>query len=80
MKFISCVKMADEVVLVGKSPSSTKAKTTFYEEETEKFISLWREKEVLFNSRHKNYFKKDGRQNAKDHGKLICLKPHWVII
>ena len=30
--------MADEVVVVGKSPSSTKAKTTFPEEETEKLI------------------------------------------
>ena len=33
MKF-SCVKMANEVVIVGKSPSSVKAKTTFSEEET----------------------------------------------
>ena len=57
-----CVKMADEVV--GKSRSNTKARTTFSEEETENLISLWSEEEVLFNSRHKDYFKKDVRQNA----------------
>ena len=56
------VKMADEVV--GKSRSNTKARTTFSEEETENLISLWSEEEVLFNSRHKDYFKKDVRQNA----------------
>ena len=42
MKF-SCVKMAYEfeIVNVGKSPSSTKGKTTFSEEETEKiYIAL----------------------------------------
>ena len=57
-----CVKMADEVV--GKSRSNTKARTTFSEEEAENLISLWSEEEVLFNSRHKDYFKKDVRQNA----------------
>ena len=65
MKF-SCVKMADEVasvVMVGKCPASTKAKTTFSEEETERVISLWSEEEVLFKSRHKDYFRKDIRQN-----------------
>ena len=56
------VKMADEVV--GKSQSNTKVRTTFSEEETENLISLWSEEEVLFNSRHKDYFKKDVRQNA----------------
>ena len=60
-----CVTMADEVVVVvGKSRSITKARTTFSEEETENLISLWSEEEVLFNSRHKDYFKKDVRQNA----------------
>ena len=59
----SCVKMVDEVasvVMVGKSTrtASTKAKATFSEEETERIISLWSEKEVLLNSRHKDYFKK----------------------
>ena len=66
MKF-SFFKMADEVVTVatssGKSPS-TKGKTTFLEEETEKLISLWSEEEVQFNCRHKEYYKKDSRQNA----------------
>ena len=60
-----CVKMADEVV--GKSRSNgsiTKARTTFWEEEKENLISLWSEEEVLFNSRHKHYFKKGMRQNA----------------
>ena len=60
-----CVKMADEVV--GKSRSNgsiTKARTTFPEEETENLISVWSEEEILFNSRHKDYFKKDVRQNA----------------
>ena len=47
MKF-SCVKMADEVV-VGTSPPSKKAKTTFSEEKTEKLISFSSE-EVLFNA------------------------------
>ena len=52
-----CVKMADEVV--GKSRSNTKARTTFSEDETENLISLWSEEDqVLFNSRHKDYFKK----------------------
>ena len=63
-----CIKMADEVV--GKSRSNgsiTKARTTFSEEETENLISLWSEEEVLFNSRHKDYFKKDVRQNAINH-------------
>ena len=53
--------MADKVasvVMVGKSTFSTKAKTTFSEEETEIIISLWSEEEVLFNSRHEDYFKK----------------------
>ena len=78
-----CVKMADEVV--GKSRSNgsiTKARTTFSEEETENLISLWSEEEVLFNSRHKDYFKKDVRQNAFCYGwtnkvsplKANCLK------
>ena len=57
-----CIKMADEVV--GKSRSNTKVRTTFSEEETENLISLWSEVEVLFNSRHRDYFKKDVRQNA----------------
>ena len=57
--------MADEaVVVVGKSRSITKARTTFSEEETENLISPWSEEKVLFNSRHKDYFKKDVRQNA----------------
>ena len=43
---------------------NSKARTTFSEEETENLISLWSEEEVLFNSRHKDYFKKDVRQNA----------------
>ena len=46
MKF-SCIKMANEVVIVGKPPSSTKAKTTFSEEETEKLISLWSEEAAI---------------------------------
>ena len=49
---------------VGKSPASAKARTTFSEEETGKLISLWSEEEVLFNSRHNDYFKRDVRQNA----------------
>ena len=82
--------MADEVVVQatssGKSPS-TKAKTTFSEEETEKLISLWSEEEVQFNCRHKDYFKRDIRQNAINRilllwdkqGKLkpkTSMKPH----
>ena len=60
-----CVKMADEVVCKSRSDGSiTKARTTFSEEETENLISLWSEEEVLFNSRHKGYFKKDVRQNT----------------
>ena len=59
--------MAEEGVVqatsTGKSPS-TKAKTTFSEEETEKLISLWSQEEVLFNCRHKDYFNRDKRQNA----------------
>ena len=49
MKF-SCVKMAEEVtsvVMVGKSTASTKAKTTFSQEETERILWLWREEEVI---------------------------------
>ena len=86
----SCVKMADEIVVQatssGKSPC-TKAKTTFSEEETEKLISLWSEEEVLFNCRHKDYFKRDIKQNAINRilllldkqGKvkpMTSLKPH----
>lgn len=58
--------MADEVVLVGNNgkSSSTKAKTSFSEEETDKLISLWSREEVLFNCRHKDYFKRDARQVA----------------
>ena len=62
-----CVKLADEVayvVTIGKSTASTKAKTTFSPEELERIISLWNEEEILFNSRHKDYFKNDVRQNA----------------
>ena len=74
----SCVKMADEVVVQatssGKSPS-TKAKTTFSEEETEKLISLWSEEEVLFNCRHKDYFKRDIRLNAINRILLLLDKP-----
>ena len=50
MKF-SCVKIADElasVVMVGKPTASTKATTTFSEEETERIISLGSEEEVRF--------------------------------
>lgn len=84
----SCVKMADEVVVQATSSvksSSTKAKTTFSEEETEKLISLWSEEEVLFNCRHKDYFKRDIRQNAinrilllldKQGKPMTSLKPH----
>ena len=64
MKF-SCGNMADEVAIVdivGKL--RIKAKTTFSEEVTDKLISLWSEEEVLFNCHHKDYFKKDARQNA----------------
>ena len=56
----SCVKMADEVASVamtGNSTASTKAKTTFSEEETERIITLGSEEEVLFNSLYKDYFK-----------------------
>lgn len=35
-----CVKMADEVAVVGKR-LNTKLKITFSKEETEKLISLW---------------------------------------
>ena len=56
--------MAGEIVPVGKSPASAKGRTTICEEETEKIISLWSEEEVRFNSRHKDYFKRDARQNA----------------
>lgn len=35
-----CVKMADEVAVVGKT-LNTKLKITFSKEETEKLISLW---------------------------------------
>ena len=54
--------MADEaasapVVVVGKSTASIKAKTSFSEEETKGIASLWNEEEVLFNGRHKDYFK-----------------------
>ena len=63
MKF-SCVKMADKVLIVGKSALSKKANTTFSEEETEELISLWSEEEVLFNSCNKDYFKKNARRNA----------------
>ena len=66
----SCVKMADEVVVQatssGKSPS-TKAKITFSEKETEKLISLWSEEEVLFNCRHKDYFKRDKTKSDQSH-------------
>ena len=84
----SCIKMVDEVVVQatssGKS-SSTKAKTTFSEEETEKLISLWSEEEVLFNCRNKDYFKRDIRLNAincilllldKQGKPMTSLKPH----
>ena len=47
---VSCVKlMANEVstvVMVGKWTASTKGKTTFSEEETERIISLGSEEEV----------------------------------
>ena len=62
MKF-SCVKMAEEVAS-GKSKTASKAKNTFSDEETENMISLWSEEEVLFNSRHRDYFKNDARQSA----------------
>lgn len=39
VKFL-CVKMADEVAVVGKT-LNTKLKITFSKEETEKLISLW---------------------------------------
>ena len=57
MKF-SCFKMADEVVVATSSSNShsTKAKTTFLEEKTEKLSSLWSEEKVLFNCRHKEYY------------------------
>ena len=84
----SCVNMADEVVVQatssGKS-SSTKVKTTFSEEETKKLISLWSEEEVLFNCRHKDYFKRDIRLNVinrilllldKQGKPMTSLKPH----
>ena len=61
MKF-SCVKMAKEVasvVMVRKSTASTKAKTTFSEEETARILSQGREEEVLFKSLHKDYSKND---------------------
>ena len=48
----------------GKSTASEKAKVTLSEKETERIISLWSEKKVLFNSRHKDYVKNDVRQNA----------------
>ena len=65
--------MAGEIVSVGKSPASTKARTTLSEEETEKIISLWTEEEVLFNSRHKDYFKRDARQN-ESHFVVVLLR------
>ena len=65
MKF-SCVKMAEEVAS-GKSKTASKAKNTFSDEETENMISLWSEEEVLFNSRHRDYFKNDARQSAVNH-------------
>ena len=48
--------LSRSVVIAGKS--------TFSEEETERIISMWGEEEVLFNSRHKDFFKNDVRQNA----------------
>lgn len=52
----SCFKMADKIFVV-KSVSSTKAKSTIHEEDTEKLLSFWCKEEVLFNCSHKNYFK-----------------------
>ena len=49
--------------MVGKSTASTEGKTTFSEEETERIILLWSEEEVLFNSRHNDYFKNYVRHN-----------------
>ena len=46
MKF-SSVKMAEEVAS-RKSKTTSKAKNTFSDEETENMISLWSEEEVLF--------------------------------
>ena len=48
-----CVKLADKVayvITIGKSTASTKAKSTFSQEETERIISLWNEEEILFNT------------------------------
>ena len=59
--------MVDEVtyvVMVRKLTASTKAKTTYSEEEMERIILLWSEGEVLFNSRHIDYFKNDLKQNV----------------
>ena len=58
--------MADEVasvVMVGKSTPSTKRKLPFNSEEGKNNI-VWSEEKVLFNTRHKDYYKSDVRQNA----------------
>ena len=41
-----------------------KSEDNFFGRGDGEFVSLWSEEEVLFNSRHKDYFKKDVRQNA----------------
>lgn len=62
-----------------------KQRQLFLEEETEKLISLWSEEEALFNCRHKDYFKRNIRQNAinrilllldKQGKPMTSLKPH----
>ena len=56
--------MADEeVFLVGAMSTSRPIKLSS-DTETEKFMSLWQDEEVLFNCRHQHYFKGYATQNA----------------